>query len=127
MNKTFLGIILLVAFLLACIVTCPKKDAHTEAIMNEVTEAFENENKTEAKEGTAEGDIFSNGIATLGAMFVSKIAETAIESTLHINNYLVVSTGEMTYNGEKNIVSIGLLGHVFTTFDGEDLMENLNK
>ncbi len=115
--KGFLYTLLIVfALSLVCIVTCPDKDAHSDALMKLFNVAWQTE--------LAEVGINENeGLALFGSALGSGIAEYVIEKQLIVDNYFVCSIGRFIYEGEENIVSVGVLNHIFTKSEEELLRE----
>ena len=115
--KRFLYTLLIVfALSLVCIVTCPDKDAHSDALMKLFNVAWQTE--------LAEVGINENeGLALFGSALGSDIAEYVIEKQLIVDNYFVCSIGRFIYEGEENIVSVGVLNHIFTKSEEELLRE----
>ena len=107
-------IVLLVAVLMA--VTAPAEEKHKEAMMKAVREYVDEE---AAKRGF--GD---NVLSNLGKGIVNKTVEVALNSKLHVNNYLIFNTTHVKLDGKKKTLSLGLLGHVFT-FDKKMLRDAL--
>lgn len=115
--KGFLYTLLIVfALSLVCIVTCPDKDAHSDALMKLFNVAWQTE--------LAEVGINENeGLALFSSALGSGIAEYVIEKQLIVDNYFVCSIGRFIYEGEENIVSVGVLNHIFTKSEEELLRE----
>lgn len=115
--KGFLYTLLIMfALSLVCIVTCPDKDAHSDALMKLFNVAWQTE--------LAEVGINENeGLALLGSALGSGIAEYVIEKQLIVDSYFVCSVGRFIYEGEENIVSVGVLNHIFTKSEEELLRE----
>lgn len=115
--KGFLYTLLIMfALSLVCIVTCPDKDAHSDALMKLFNVAWQTE--------LAEVGINENeGLALFGSALGSGIAEYVIEKQLIVDNYFVCSIGRFIYEGEENIVSVGVLNHIFTK--SEELLREL--
>lgn len=109
-------IILLVAVLMTQ--TVPTKEEHKEAMMKAVNEYLDEE---AANHGLGDNLLtdFAKGIA-------SKAVETALNSKLKVDNYYVLNTTHVRLNGENQILSVGVFGHVFT-FDKEMLREKLEE
>ena len=63
------------------------------------------------------------GWAMLGSMIGTGLAGLVIDNMLKVENYFVCSIGTITYENETNIVSVGILNHVFTASE-EDVKEN---
>ena len=88
-----------------CLVTCPDKDAHTEALTNMANDVIQKE-----VANTADGE----GWAMLGSALGAGIANIAISTTLTVDNYFLFSVGRISWMGEEETVSVGILNHVFT-------------
>ncbi len=117
MKKLLLFILILVAVAGVCVVTCPDKEAHSEALKDLVNtvlteELAEGENETDA------------GFVAFGSMLGTGIAGIVLDNTLKVENYFVCSVGTITFDGKTKIVSIGILNHVFTA-DKEDFKQAL--
>lgn len=116
--KGFLYTLLFVFILsLVCVVTCPDKDAHSEALMKLFNVAWQ----TELSEITTNEN---EGWMILGSTLGSGVAEYIIDKHLIVDNYFVCSIGRFNYDGEENIVSLGVLNHIFTKSE-EDLLREL--
>ncbi len=89
-----------------CVMTCPDKQAHKDAIMNVV-------NSKLSKQADEE---LGDELGLLGASIGSHIINLIVDSRLEVKNCFVCSLGQVEGNdGKTQIVSVGVLGHVFTT------------
>lgn len=125
MSKKLISIIIFIAVILVAIVTCPNKQAHKDAVaekMNSAIKAILLNDSTNNSKGDLE-----RGFAALGTLIAQKVFEATIESNLQVNNYFIFSTSSLESGEEKNTLSVGFFGHVFTTFDEKDIEENLNE
>lgn len=87
-----------------CVATCPDRDAHSAALKDLVNKVITAEL---SKEEDADLLTFSSIIGTgLGGL--------VIDNVLNVEDYYVCSIGTVTFNGETQVVSVGLLNHVFT-------------
>ena len=118
MKKLLLFILILVAVAGVCVVTCPDKAAHSEALKDLVNTAL----TEELAEGVSESDA---GFVALGSMLGTGLAGIVLDNTLKVENHFVCSVGTITYAGKTKIVSIGILNHVFTA-DKEDFKQALD-
>lgn len=116
MKRLLYTLLVLLAVAGVCVVTCPDKDAHSDALKDLLNTAMTSEL---SKEVTNEEEA---GWAMLGSMIGTGIGGLVIDNMLKVENYFVCSVGTITYEGETKIVSVGLLNHVFTA-DDEDVME----
>ena len=115
--RNFLLFILIIVFISGfCVISCPDKEAHCEAIMENVNELIDEE---ATKDVTNESE---KALALLASSLVSGISNLVIDSRLSVDNYFLFSIGRVTFEGESRIVSIGMLNHVFT-----DINDNLKK
>ena len=109
------AIVLLIAVLMA--MTVPDKQEHKEAMMKAVTE-FVDEEAAEKY-----GD---NVLTNIGKGVVLKTVEVALNSKLREGRHVLWNTTYVHLKGEDQLLSVGLLGHVFT-FDKEMLREKLEE
>lgn len=116
MKKLFYTFILLIVILVTCVVTCPDRQAHVDAVVRVVNSSL-NENMD-----TDEADDWS----MLGTIIGSKIVNAMLDQRLEINNYFVCSVGQIAWKGKNKTVSIGVLNHVFT-FEKDDLTNTLDE
>lgn len=115
--RNFLLFTLIIVFISGfCVISCPDKEAHSEAIMENINELIDEE---ATKDVTNESE---KALALLASSLVSGISNLVIDSRLSVNNYFLFSIGRVTFEGESRIVSIGVLNHVFT-----DINDNLKK
>ena len=117
MKKFLIGALVLVA-VIAMVKTVPDKKAHKNAMMEAVKEYIDEE---AAKRGIGDGVL-----AKLGKGIVNKTIEVALNSKLEVDNYLIFNTTHVELDGESKVLSLGVLGHVFT-FDKEMLREALEE
>ena len=61
-----------------------------------------------------------------GSMLGTGLAGLVIDNMLKVDNYFVCSIGRITYEDETNIVSVGILNHVFTA-SAEDVKANVEE
>ncbi len=47
-------------------------------------------------------------------LIISPVIGAITENNLEVDNYVVVSVGKVTYEGQTGVVTIGLLNNVFT-------------
>ena len=115
--RNFLLFTLIIVFISGfCVISCPDKEAHSEAIMENINELIDEE---ATKDVTNESE---KALALLASSLVSGISNLVIDSRLSVDNYFLFSIGRVTFEGESRIVSIGMLNHVFT-----DINDNLKK
>ena len=56
-------------------------------------------------------------LVAFGSVLGTGIGGMVIDNMLNVDNNFVCSVGTITYNGETQIVSVGVLNHVFTADD----------
>lgn len=122
MNSKITLLLIVVVVVLVAVVTCPDKEAHQNAIMDEINSSMSKE--ISANMGDSDWEI---GLSLLGGSIASKLLTTVVESTLRVHNYFVFSTGEISINGKSKPVSIGCFGHVFTFFDANDINKSMDE
>lgn len=87
-----------------CVATCPDREAHSEALKDLVNQVI-------TTELSGEEDA---GLVMFGSMIGTGLGGLVIDNMLNVEDYLVCSIGTVTYDGETQVVSVGLLNHVFT-------------
>ena len=119
-TKGCLGSLLLaIALAITLVVTCPKPQAHREAINEVMGEAIR------AKLGSS-SDLIGQAVSVIGGSVLSKASEIAIDRMVHVDNYYVVSIGRIRWNGKDRIVSVGILGQVITP-SKEDVLKEVSR
>ncbi len=108
MKKNTVFLFILLALAVVAIVTCPDKEAHSEAIKDLASEIM---NEKLYKNVETDEDA---GVAMLGSMLGSGLAGLFIDQILTVDNYFVCSVGRITYKGEVKTVSVGMFNHIFT-------------
>lgn len=115
--KSFLYVLLgLVAFSCLCIVTCPDKKDHSDALVELVNEVMR-------KELMDDTEGYPIGMEVFGTMLGTEIVNYITEYMLSVENYFVCSIGKITYNNKEYVISVGLLNHVFTK-DTEEIEQD---
>lgn len=119
MKFIFRTLILLIVVAGICIISCPKFEDHSEALKQEVKRHFEEEftNETTGNEG----------IAFLASSLYTRISSAVFDNRLAVDNYFLFSVGSINLDGRKEVVSLGILNHVFTEIpeEIEDRLETL--
>ena len=77
-------------------------------------------------EEEAENKFGDNVLSDLGQSVVVKTIELALNSKLKMHDYLVLNTTYVRMDGEEQLLSLGMFGHVFT-FDKQMLREKLEE
>lgn len=122
MNSKITLLLIVVAVALVAVVTCPDKEAHQNAIMDEINTSM----SKEISENIGDSNL-EIGLSLLGGTIASKLLTTVVESTLRVRNYFVFSTGEISVKGKSKTVSVGCFGHVFTFFDADDISDSMDE
>jgi len=106
---TLLVLVLLGALM---VYSCPNKQKHSEklatVISDGVSEAVEKTNSTAAN------DIVGKAFDMVGGNLRKMVIETLADQFLEVDDHKLCSVGKIHYDGEDHIVSVGLLGYVFT-------------
>jgi len=117
MKKLLVVIILLLVAVLLCM-TRPDEDKHKAAMMKAVKEYVD-------EEATNRG-FGDNALTQIGKTVVTKAIETALSSKLQLNDYYLFNTTSVVIDHQEKMLSLGLLGHVFT-FDKDRLRQELQE
>ena len=104
MKKIYIVLLILLGLTAICVLSCPDKQAHKDAIMDLVNSKLNQEASKSSDDGWA----------ALGVALGSKIFEIAIDNRLEVKNYFVCSFGQLAREEGMETVSVGILGHVFT-------------
>lgn len=108
MKKGLIFILVLVAAAAVCVVSCPDKSAHSEALEGALKAAISEEL---SDGGNTEYD---SGMVEFLSILGKGIGGLVLDGMLNVENYFVCSIGTISYEGETKVVSVGLLNHVFT-------------
>ena len=116
--KKLLIIVIVLLLAVIMVLTRPQKAAHKEAMMEAVKEFVDDE-----ADSLGLGD---NMLTHLGKGIVNKTVEKVLNSKLGMHDYLIYNTTYVKLNGDEQLLSVGLLGHVFT-FDKQMLRDKLEE
>lgn len=116
--KKLLTVIIVLLVAVVMIMTRPEKKQHKDAMMVAIKEYVDEE--------AANKGIGDNILAKLGKGVVNKAIETALNSKLKMHDYYLFNTTYVKLDGDEQLLSVGLLGHVFT-FDKKMLREKLEE
>ena len=113
MKKSLIALLVVLLIGAVAVVTCPDKQAHQDAIMSVINEKINDALQTD--------DTDLQGLGALFGTIGSSIATRVIDNRLTVRNHFLWSTGEIQdLEGTRQLISLGLFGHVFT-FSKEDL------
>lgn len=121
MKRTFW--IIMVAVVLAAVVTCPDEQAHKNTLKSTINAAL-NEEIDQAC-GNENGGLAVLASA-IGSAFGGWAVDVFVDNRVFVKNYFACSIGYATWEGETNIVSVGCFGHIFCT-DKENILEAIDK
>lgn len=106
------SLIILISLTAILIFSCPTTADHKEALANVVT-ATVNDAVNDA-DSTRSNDWMSHTFQSITKAFAGKMIAAAVDNLITVDNYIVCSVGKVHYDRKDYIVSLGLLGHVFT-------------
>lgn len=116
-----LGILIaLIALVAVLIITCPKPEQHKDALSGVITQTV-NDAVNDSTNTTGD-EFIDNAFRSISNAFAGKVIKTAVDNLVTVDNHIIYSTGKVNYGGKNHIVSLGLLGHIFTV-DEDDLQE----
>ena len=116
-----LGILIaLIALVAVLIITCPKPEQHKDALSGVITQTV-NDAVNDSTNTTGD-EFIDNAFRSISNAFAGKVIKTAVDNLVTVDNHIIYSTGKVNYGGKDHIVSLGLLGHIFTV-DEDDLRE----
>lgn len=99
------------ALLILLVVTCPKPQQHKEAVAKVVAEVINEEASLVPNDAD---DPFSRTLKDFTSTFTTKMVAIGVDNLVSVDNYFVCSIGRLHYANQSHVVSVGLLGHVFT-------------
>lgn len=102
MKKLF-SLAIVVVLLVAMAVTCPKEEAHYDAVTTSISEK-----------------------SSVAKPLVKFILDKGVKSFVEVKDYFLVSVGSYNLNDKNGFVSLGVFGHVYT-FTGEDFWTELGR
>lgn len=116
--KKLLWLIIVLLIGVVMVLTAPSEEKHKEAMMKAIKAYVDEE---------AENRGFNdNGVTRLGKNIIISATKTALNSKLKFDNYYLFNKTHVNLDGKDQMLSLGLLGMVFT-FDKDMLRENLKK
>lgn len=120
MKKSVIFLIVVIIICGIAVLTCPKKEAHTEVLMGVVNNVM-----NEKLNSTNTGEL-NEATMVLASSLGSSVLSYVLESRLDVENHFLWSTGKIRkLDGKSYIASIGLFGHVFTFWDEKFFLDNL--
>jgi len=120
MKKSRIILILVGLVVLVAIATNPSPEKHKEALTTKLKEYFQEDMNNCFGEPNSGWERIGHAF---GMMLGNALIEPIIDEIVSRGNYLVFSTTKITWEGETNMVGIGLFGQVFIT---KELDEKLN-
>lgn len=112
MKKLLITFLVLLGLAAVCVVTCPDRQAHKDAIMPVLNYALNQQM----------GKLPDDGWGAIGASVGTKIIEMGLDNLLEVKNCFIFSIGQVQHEDGNETISIGILGHVFT-MSKEDFSE----
>lgn len=119
-RNLFLGL-LVVVILGMLVITCPDRETHKHIITTTVNDAI-NDHLASKNDGSVKKTV----LAVVGGFLANTVTEAVVDKVLEYDNYFVFSTTHVTFQGDSQILSYGVLGHVFTV-DKETLKKKLQE
>lgn len=124
-KKSYTGCLagVLIAFIALAallILTCPKPEQHKEKLAGVITATVND--AIHDSDNITGNELIDYAFKNISNAFAGKVIEAAVDNLVTVDNYVVCSLGKVHYHGKDHIVSLGLLGHIFTV-DKDDLEE----
>ncbi len=114
--KIILGLIVLLFLVFA--ITNPGPDAHKEKVKTEAAKAIDKATET------SDNNFFTQSIRSIAKMMAGSAIDEVMNQLFEYHNYIVCSKGTVEFNGKQHIVSIGILGSVYT-MNADDMVKAL--
>lgn len=112
MKKGTITLLVVLAICAVCIVTCPDKQKHQDALITLL--------KTAPDSVIDESD--DDFLSLFSSLLKPELAKYTIENNLLYENKFLYSLGKLERDGELKTVSFGILGHIFTGGLNEDAL-----
>ena len=91
--------------------TCPEEEKH----IDKVTKEFVHMAQEDVGANSSEAGVLEELIGeAIGSSISESLIHLYVKNTLKVDDYKVVTVGKMTYEGDDRIVTIGVLGRVFS-------------
>lgn len=108
------GIIILIA-----IITNPGHEKHKEEVKKEIN-TYLQKSISNSSDNTLAGSIGSAFGTMLGGAILNPIIDNCISS----NNYILFSTTTITWEGNKNVIGVGVFGNIFLSRQLKDILND---
>lgn len=118
MKKRNLYVIIIVIVLFIAVLTNPDSIKHKEAVKNKLHEYLQK--KLQEHSDTSLGE--TGG--ALGAMFADVLVDRIVNNVVSSDNYVVLSTTKVTWEGKSKVIGIGIFGNVFITGNLQEAVDN---
>lgn len=105
------AVIAVVGLFATLVFSCPDTPAHKEALANAVTNSI---SMAAQNSPAADDDLISKAFQTISNAFTGKVIEAAVDNLVKVDNHVVYSVGKVNFDGKDHVVSVGILGHIFT-------------
>ena len=101
--KKIISLAVIVAVLVAMVITCPKEAAHYDAVSTSLSEK-----------------------SSVAKPIVKYVLDKGVKSLVTVKDYFLFSVGSYDLNDKNGVVSLGIFGHVYT-FTGEDFWTEIGR
>ena len=120
MKKNHITLAIISLILLVAVLTNPDQDRHKEVIKNKLITYLQ---KSIKKDQTKPKDEWEEAGQALGIMMGGMIVEKVLDNFMSTDNYVVLSTTNITWDGETRIIGIGAFGNVYITKELEEALD----
>lgn len=117
MKAFFYTLLIIIILCATCVVTCPDKEAHTEALMDVLTDIVEEKMGDEMTENTLSMVISSVSL---------ELGKVIVKNNMDVENYILFSVGKVGSDENERIISVGIMNHVFT-ISKEELLKKMEE
>ncbi len=109
MKRLVTILILIIVIASVMLITCPDSEKHVDRVSEEISE-YVHEDLRSGDDSEMVGNILGNPVV---GTISDKVIRFYVKNRLEIEDYALLNVGEMQYNGENHVVSIGMFNHVF--------------
>jgi hypothetical protein len=119
MKKNHITLAIISLIVLVAVLTNPDQNRHKEVIKNKLITYLQ---KSIKKDQTKPKDEWEEAGQALGIMMGGMIVEKVLDNFMSTDNYVVLSTTKITWDGETRMIGIGAFGNVFLTRKLDDAL-----
>lgn len=119
MKKSYLIFAAIGLIVLVAILTNPNEDKHKEVMKSKANSYMQKYIKGSLTETDSEQEQAGQG---LGMMLGGVLVDRIIDNIVSVNNYILFSTTEISWDGQTKVIGVGAFGNVYVTSKLDEAM-----